>query len=163
MAAVSRMNDHVRELATHMGCKLEMIENCRRPNVVLGQSRSDAVVTIRPIKTNVTYFTALHELGHVNCGAWHPWGDLYHEILAWEWAHDKAEGIGITPSPRTKARVRSALEGYMWGQVGNAPDDPDALRIWRGRVHTGDRDRIPEALRGRYEESWVRFFARRGR
>ncbi|MFL6799711.1 MAG: hypothetical protein ACJ8F3_20125 [Xanthobacteraceae bacterium] len=80
------MHRHVMDL-----CQRHDIEliSCARP-MDAWADREHATIGISPIKSNVSYGTALHELGHV-LGRYHQSRDsLVRERWAWTWARANA-------------------------------------------------------------------------
>jgi hypothetical protein len=70
-------------------------------------------IAIRPVRSEVTYAVALHELGHILAegGRGRFWMDLDAEVCAWEWALRNADTVG----PRFRAAVRRGLQShYDW-------------------------------------------------
>jgi hypothetical protein len=70
-------------------------------------------VAIRPVRSEVTYAVALHELGHILAegGRGRFWMDLEAESCAWEWALRNAGTVG----PRFRATVKRGLQShYNW-------------------------------------------------
>jgi hypothetical protein len=77
-------------------------------------------IAIRPVKTTVTYSTALHELGHV-LGPWQTGGRLEAEAGAWRWALDNA--LPGTVTPVFHLDVRRSLASYArWAAIRNGWD-----------------------------------------
>lgn len=70
-------------------------------------------IAIRPVRSEVTYAVALHELGHVLAegGRGRFWMDLDAEVCAWDWALRNADTVG----PRFRATVKRGLQShYDW-------------------------------------------------
>lgn len=70
-------------------------------------------IAIRPVRSEVTYAVALHELGHILAegGRGRFWMDLDAEVCAWVWALRNAGIVG----PRFRAAVKRGLEShYRW-------------------------------------------------
>lgn len=156
-----RMEDHVQQLADEYGCAL-VVRPRANGSAVGVYGRSDATVTISPVRSRSTYFMALHEFGHVNANRApakvEDYGLLYVEVEAWDWAYYHAEEEGISPSARTMRVIRSGLTSYVHMQVGDPPSihDPEPLATWRRRIRSGDPERVPEYGRAWYEQAWGR-------
>jgi hypothetical protein len=70
-------------------------------------------IAIRPVRSEVTYAVALHELGHILAegGQGLFWMDLDAESCAWEWALRNADTVG----PRFRVTVKRGLQShYDW-------------------------------------------------
>lgn len=89
--------------------------------------RRERWINIRPVKSEVTYAVALHELGHV-LGREQSKPRLFKEAAAWTWARDNA----IAWTPRMVETMASALRSYAdWAKrkhdtfTSNAPRWPE--------------------------------------
>ncbi|MEI8374616.1 MAG: helix-turn-helix domain-containing protein [Planctomycetota bacterium] len=70
--------------------------------------RAHRYIKIPPIKSEITYATALHEIGHI-IGNMQDGDRLEHEVGAWEWAKDNA----IAWSERMEKDMRKCLNTYV--------------------------------------------------
>lgn len=104
----------VSDLVAHIDslCKQHEIQ-------VFGHSRGGRAyktlrqIHIRPVKSHITYFIALHEIGHiVHPPAGHGSGlpRLEKEYHAWDWAVDNAL---IDPSEVVMNMIRRCLNSYL--------------------------------------------------
>lgn len=102
------LNSHIRALADANGIGIR--ETPGRYDAVAGKDRSDGARWIRipPIRTPITYYTALHELGHLlgEPGRYR----LDEEARAWEWALANA---AEPPSPGVRKMIRRNLRSYL--------------------------------------------------
>jgi hypothetical protein len=94
--------------------------------------RSKRWITIPPIKGQVTYLLALHELGHI-VGP-NPRLRLEQEVEAWRWALDHAE---CDPTPATIRSIVRRLESYerrarRWKNMQTPPEFIAYLERLRG-------------------------------
>ncbi len=69
------------------------------------------MIHIRPVKSMITYFTALHEIGHIV----HPLGlgrglRLEQEYHAWDWAIENAL---VDPNNAVKKMIHRCLTSYV--------------------------------------------------
>jgi hypothetical protein len=92
------MEAHVQELVDRHGCELR-ISAVEPPNAFMGGDvgwRREAIVTTRPIRSRLTYYTALDELAHVNHGHFRKdCGELYLE----------GRGVGLGAAARHFLRL----------------------------------------------------------
>jgi len=89
------MAGHVRVLCAYHGIRLRR----RRKGLAVYESRT---VYARPVRSDVTYAEALHEIGHL-LGAWQDSGIIVSEAGAWLWAMRNA--LEWTP-PMDRAMAR---------------------------------------------------------
>lgn len=89
-------------------------------------------IAIRPVKSEITYAIALHEIGHV-VGPMQSQPRLFSEAGAWAWAKDNA---GVW-TPRMVAKCAESLDSYAeWAfekhrrKVRNAPVVPPANHVF---------------------------------
>jgi hypothetical protein len=91
---------------------------------------------VRPVRGRSTYYTALHEIGHivgVNARR-----RLEQEVLAWQWALKHAI---VPPTPGVWAMIARRLENYAgrarrWRSMKLPPADRDCW-ILLGRAREG--------------------------
>jgi hypothetical protein len=103
MLRVADMRRHVEAL-----CKRHEIEFlwCRRP-MDAWADREHATVGIAPIKSRVSYATALHEIGHLRGRYQGSRDSMVRERWAWQWA--KANALIWTPRMERDRRKSLAL------------------------------------------------------
>lgn len=104
---------NILELATHITalCAEHGITMEERVSSGGRAYKRDRRIHIRPVKSLITYFVALHEIGHIV----HPQGSgkglrLEKEYHAWDWAIDNAL---VDPSDVVMARIRTYLKSYL--------------------------------------------------
>ena len=96
-----------------------------------------AVVTLPPVKGQMTYFVALHELGHVLSPGNRYMRQLEREADAWRWAFANSEE---EPTQATLRGVKRRLAGYLARAIRRGfyvpPQDSDFYRFveWLQRV-----------------------------
>lgn len=76
--------------------------------------RDDRIIRTRPVKGEITYFTALHEIAHVvakGCEDYQP--TMVCESNAWTWAIKKAIA---PPSHRVYTAIAKALRSHYEDQ-----------------------------------------------
>lgn len=103
---------NIAELAAHID------ELCDKHEIeVYGHTRGGRAykasrqIHIRPVKTHITYFIALHEIGHVvHPPAGNGLPRLEKEYHAWDWAIANAL---IDPSDVVMQRIRKYLSSYL--------------------------------------------------
>jgi hypothetical protein len=101
--SVSQMADHVRDLADEHHIA---VEHYRGSGAAYRRAR---LVRIAPVKGISSYFTALHELGHI-VGPGRSARKLEREANAWEWA------IIVAQRPPTDAvsfMIARSLRSYL--------------------------------------------------
>jgi hypothetical protein len=69
-------------------------------------------IRVQPVTDDVTYFVALHELGHIIApgAGGGKYIRLVEEALAWEWAFANTL---VPPSPRVNRMIHEALGSYV--------------------------------------------------
>lgn len=70
---------------------------------------SAKIVSLRPVASQITYFIALHEIGHCVTYA-SDQSKADREALAWDWAFKNSI---ITPTPATRARCAKYFSSYV--------------------------------------------------
>lgn len=89
--------------------------------------RRERSIAIQPVRSAVTYASALHEIGHV-VGPWQSQPSLYAEAGAWHWARDNAlewsEQAGRTCARCLQSYLDHARDKHARGVV-NAPRIPE--------------------------------------
>jgi len=116
------------EMAAHID------ELCREHNIKVGSHssggrayRKKRYIKIRPVKSSITYATALHEIGHV-LGKQQSKPRLYSEAMAWVWAKQNAR---VWTKTMQKDMIKSLKSYYDWAKrkhargVKNAPRWPE--------------------------------------
>lgn len=82
-------------------------------DAIVGENRSPRGgrrrIYVKPVKSEVTYFTSLHEIAHA-LGKGNAGNRLHQEVVCWQWALEMAK---IEPSPRVKAMIAKALRNYQ--------------------------------------------------
>ena len=123
-----------------------------------------ATVTTQPIRSGFSYYTALHEIGHVSCafadslaGA----GELLREARAWDLALSRAI---VKPTPRVWQMIRSSWTSYVIAEArlglasGVIRHVPDALSDF---LDSAGAAVIAEADRDWYLRVWGHVKAQR--
>jgi hypothetical protein len=110
-AILPQLRHHVASLAHAHGIEVE-VAAVRRARAYRGQpSRGRAPrIRIPEIRSQITYFTALHELGHLVSPGNRSLRQLEAEADAWRFALDHAL---VRPSPATAARLHAYLLSYL--------------------------------------------------
>ena len=109
---LDRLQAHVDELVQHHG--IAVVEKAgASPRA--GRMRVDGArvgrIVIRPIRGRNTYFTALHEIGHlVAVGGLASGLRLEQEVIAWRWALDNAIE---QPTPGVWKKIARCLGHYV--------------------------------------------------
>lgn len=99
-----KLADHVEQLAHDHLIRI-IYRNGR------ARAWSDGLIRIKPVTGPVTYFVALHEIGHIATDGFSRDGErLNDESRAWEWALDNSL---IEPSEADMRRIRTRLESYV--------------------------------------------------
>ena len=100
--SVADMTGHVEALCREHGITVE-------PHSRSGRAcRREKTIYIRPVKSAITYATALHELGHV-LGP-NPNRRLAQEAAAWKWAEEHAIAWPEAARKDAENSLRSYLE-----------------------------------------------------
>lgn len=73
--------------------------------------KKDRIILVKPVRSMITYFTALHEIGHIV----HPLGcgrglRLEQEYHAWDWAIEQAL---VDPNEAVKKMIHRCLSSYI--------------------------------------------------
>jgi hypothetical protein len=101
---VDEMRRHALGIAEHHDF---LVRYCRRTSQAKAIREADEIV-IAPIESDVSYATALHELGHIlgrfQCGL----STMVRERWAWKWAQQNA----LNWTPRMERCRREALAWY---------------------------------------------------
>jgi hypothetical protein len=67
------------------------------------------LIKIRPVRTDITYAVALHEIGHILDPRGHRGTRLDKEVAAWEWAKANAKEW----TDRMEEKMRKSLQSYL--------------------------------------------------
>ncbi len=104
------------ELADHIAhiCKVEDIEIGSHSHGGRAYRRK-RLVKIRPVKSEITYAVALHEIGHI-LGKRQSGTRLDREVGAWEWAIEHAIRWTLPMS----RKMKGCLQSYM-AKVARSP------------------------------------------
>jgi hypothetical protein len=114
-----------------------------------------ARILVPPIRSRVTYFVALHELGHINIAAAAAWDPddpgyhLYREASAWSWALDRAI---VEPSDRAWRSIYQSWLSHVFDALDAARPSPE----WKRQVNEGGAELVPEWGRDWYVATWDR-------
>jgi hypothetical protein len=112
VTADARLRAHVYALAAQLGCLV-----AERPGLVFWDARiEEGRVTCAPITGRLTYYCALHELGHAAMWslAWFAGcGELEREWHAWAWARCVAL---VEPDRGTEGVIGVLLSTYEGGR-----------------------------------------------
>lgn len=100
------MQDHIEELCDEYG--IEMNGNSRRGRAVRWRG-GRREISVLPIRGQVSYFIALHELGHL-VGPGRSAPRLESEANAWLWALSVA---AVEPTPATRRSIVRKLGSYL--------------------------------------------------
>ncbi len=101
---------HVADLASANGVDVELVDGRRAVAYRARPSRGiRARIRVPEIRGQVTYFTALHELGHLVSPGNRSLRQLEAEADAWRWALTNAL---VPPTPSTARRIRAKLLTY---------------------------------------------------
>ena len=104
--AVQRMEAHVEHLCDQYG--IELVGSSARGRAIRWRG-GRLEISIPPIKGQVSYFIALHEIGHL-VGRGRSAPRLESEANAWVWALQHA---AVEPTPATRRSIVRRLEGYL--------------------------------------------------
>ena len=115
------MEAHVAQLCREYG--IELIGSSSRGRAIRWRG-GKREIAIPPIRGQVSYFVALHEIGHL-VGRGRSAARLEAEANAWLWA---LEHTIIEPTPATRRSISNRLGGYLrWAesrQYRRVPPDP---------------------------------------
>jgi hypothetical protein len=100
---VEAMRDHVQALAREHGIHVEIYKGAGR--AYPGERR----IQIQPVAGVSSYFTALHEIGHV-VGRGRSARKLDAEANAWQFALDNANRL---PTPTVRRMIAKSLRSYL--------------------------------------------------
>ena len=104
------MEAHVAQLCREHG--IELIGSSSRGRAIRWRG-GKREIAIPPIKGQVSYFVALHEIGHL-VGRGRSAPRLEAEANAWLWALDHAI---VEPTPATRRSISNRLGGYLrWAE-----------------------------------------------
>jgi hypothetical protein len=108
MAASKRsiLDEHVKRLCVQNGIRVREIKSY---NARAYSGRGVRAIAIHPVKTEVTYIVALHEIGHL-IGPNRSGRRLEKEAAAWEFVIEQSIVPLSSPSYR---RMRKALDSYL--------------------------------------------------
>jgi hypothetical protein len=107
---VEVMEAHVAQLCREHG--IELIGSSSRGRAIRWRG-GRREIAIPPIKGQVSYFVALHEIGHL-VGRGRSAPRLESEANAWLWALDHAI---VEPTPATCRSISNRLHGYLrWAE-----------------------------------------------
>jgi transcriptional regulator with XRE-family HTH domain len=120
---------HIADLCREHGID---VKHRRRGSAV----RAHWYIKIPPIRSDVTYATALHEIGHL-LGNMQDGDRLEHEVGAWEWAKDNA----LAWSDRMEKSMRRCLNTYVrWARQTGRNDVQRGLQLSEMLVAKGFRE-----------------------
>src|SRR6476660_10418423 len=102
--SVADMAQHVADLCAKDDIFIEW-RHCSRHSWCSPESK---FIHIAPIKSVISYATALHEIGHIKGRYQHSRREIVRERWAWEWARRNA----ITWTPRMERLAREAMEWH---------------------------------------------------
>lgn len=121
----------VEELQQHLDSILAeyLIVVTYKPGASARANRRARRITIRPVKGRSTYFTALHEIGHI-VGS-NPTRRLEQEVAAWRWALNAA---AVEPTPGVWKTIHRCLSSYVaraerWANMKLPAADHDFWRL----------------------------------
>jgi hypothetical protein len=100
------MEAHIEQLCDQYG--IELVGSSARGRAIRWRGGRIAI-SIPPIKGQVSYFIALHEIGHL-VGRGRSAPRLESEANAWVWA---LEHTAVEPTPATRRSIVRRLEGYL--------------------------------------------------
>lgn len=103
---VERMEAHVERLCAEHG--IELVGSSARGRAIRWRG-GRLEISIPPIKGQVSYFIALHEIGHL-IGPGRSAPRLEAEANAWLWALRNA---AVEPTPATRRSIVRRLQGYL--------------------------------------------------
>lgn len=103
----TEMADHIAALAAELGITVEGHTTGGRAY------QGSRKVKIRPVRSEITYAVALHEIGHIAIGnRSRAIGRLAEEAEAWEWARSNALEWTDRMSEKAEACVTSYVRSY---------------------------------------------------
>ncbi|MFL5908021.1 MAG: hypothetical protein ACJ75Z_10560 [Solirubrobacterales bacterium] len=127
---VALMEGHVEDLCSEHG--IELVGASSRGRAIRWRG-GRLEISIPPIRGQVSYFIALHEIGHL-VGRGRSAPRLESEANAWLWA---LEHSVVEPTPATRRSISRRLRGYLdWA---------------RNRQHR----RVPPRIPGRGHPFWA--------
>jgi hypothetical protein len=107
---VELMEEHVEHLCAEHG--IQLAGSSGRGRAIRWRG-GRLEISIPPIKGQVSYFIALHEIGHL-VGPGRSAPRLESEANAWMWA---LRNCAVAPTPATRRSIVRRLEGYLaWAQ-----------------------------------------------
>jgi hypothetical protein len=107
---VELMEAHVAQLCREHG--IELIGSSSRGRAIRWRG-GKREIAIPPIRGQVSYFVALHEIGHL-VGRGRSAPRLESEANAWLWA---LEHTAVKPTPATRRSISNRLGGYLrWAE-----------------------------------------------
>src|SRR2546425_10897650 len=121
--SITRLKQHVQDLCAGHG--IELIEGGAGRAVVIGTgARRRRLVRTPPVRGQVSYFVALHEIGHL-IGPGRSATRLEKEAAAWRWA--LANSL-VAPTETTRRRLGARLRSYVrWAEYRQHRRRPPAL------------------------------------
>lgn len=129
MSKVEAMAAHIEELGRAHDLKISYTHRGGKGRAW----RSRRIVHVGPIKSEITYLVALHEIAHV---AGHDQSSrhrrIVHEIAAWEWAIATCRSGGFPLTRRMREKISRSLASYV------------SSYYWRRNTWLPTRDRNPE-------------------
>ncbi len=142
------LTEQVRDLAGENG--IEILNGSGRGRAYRGAPKRGRAPRIRipEIRGQVSYFVALHELGHLAARGNRSLPQLEAEAQAWRWALDHAL---VAPTDHTRARIRTYLRSYyeravirraLGRRVVASIPGPDSA-YWRLLAELGDENPAP--------------------
>jgi hypothetical protein len=112
---------HIRQLCQELDIKRVIAPGRGRAKVVT------RTIQHPPIRTEMAYFVALHEIGHIVVGL--EGKRLEREAKAWRWALENAL---VVPHFSTRQRICACLVRYLWrAQVRGWAIPPSTADYWR--------------------------------
>ena len=113
MAAAAELDRHIEELCGQYG--IIRLSGARgRAEVHRSRGGRRLAIRVPPVRGQVTYFVALHEIGHL-VGPGRSGTRLEKEAAAWRWA--LASGA-VRPSDACRRRIGKRLRSYVtWAEL----------------------------------------------
>lgn len=126
------MNVTPKDMAAHIA------RICARAKVIVrahssgGRAcRKGSWIAIRPVKSDITYAVALHELGHV-LGS-QTGKRIDHEVQAWQWARAHAL-VWTDAMTQTESKCLASYVRWMNRKPNSQPKHAETVAyLWRGR------------------------------